>query len=108
VEANALMLAETCNLLLMPGRAKDQSAWVTRTREMKNAAMEAARAAAAKNTDAIFNAGTHIYQACTGCHLQYVPRLVAPASPSTKNAQAAKAAKIRQSRPGQWTRVSSS
>jgi len=39
---------------------------------MMDAANEAARAAAAKNTDGVFNAGTKIYQACTGCHLQYI------------------------------------
>jgi len=78
VQANALMLAETTNLLLMSGRAKDQVGWTIRTQAMKDAAMEAARAAEAKNTQAIFDAGTHIYQSCTGCHLQYIPNLNAP------------------------------
>lgn len=84
VQGNALMLAETCNLLLMPGRMKDQTGWVTRTQEMKDAAMEAATAAEAKNTKAIFNAGTHIYQACTGCHLQYIPQINLPGAPPPK------------------------
>jgi hypothetical protein len=74
VEANALMLAETGNLLLMGSRMKDQTGWVTRTQAMMDAANEAAKAAAAKDTDAVFNAGTKIYQACTGCHLQYINR----------------------------------
>jgi hypothetical protein len=78
VQANAMMLAETCNLLLMPGRAKDEGGWATRTQAMKDAALEAASAAEAKNIDAILAAGTHIYQACLGCHLQYVPQMVAP------------------------------
>jgi hypothetical protein len=79
VEANALMLAETGNLLLMGSRMKDQTGWVTRTQAMMDAANEAAKAAAAKNTDAVFNAGTKIYQACTGCHLQYIdPAAVKP------------------------------
>jgi hypothetical protein len=78
VQASALMLAETTNLLLMNGRAKDQLGWTIRTQAMKDAAMEAARAAEAKNTQAIFDAGTHIYQACTGCHLQYISNLNAP------------------------------
>ena len=78
VQANALMLAETTNLLLMNGRAKDQVGWTIRTQAMKDAAMEAARAAEAKSTPAIFDAGTHIYQACTGCHQQYIPNLNAP------------------------------
>jgi hypothetical protein len=78
VQANAMMLAETCNLLLMPGRAKDDVGWPTRTQAMKDAALEAARAAEARDTDAILAAGTHIYQACLGCHLQYIPQMVAP------------------------------
>src|SRR5712691_79060 len=72
VEGNARMLAETGNLLLMGPRLKDGLGWVTRTQAMMDAADEAADAAAAKNTDRIFNAGTKIYQACTGCHLQYI------------------------------------
>ena len=43
VQANALMLAETTNLLLMPGRAKDRLGWVIRTQAMKDAAFEAAK-----------------------------------------------------------------
>jgi putative intracellular protease/amidase len=78
VHANAMMLAETCNLLLMPGRAKDEGSWVVRTQAMKDAALEAAKAAEAKDTDAIFVAGGHIFQACTACHLQYIPQMVAP------------------------------
>jgi hypothetical protein len=72
VQANALMLAETGNLLLMGPRMKDQVGWVTRTQAMMDAANEAAKAAEAKNTEAIFKAGGKIYQACLGCHLQYI------------------------------------
>jgi hypothetical protein len=79
VEANALMLAETGNLLLMGSRKKDNAGWVTRTQAMMDAANEAAKAAEAKDVDRVFNAGTKIYQACTGCHLQYIdPRSVKP------------------------------
>ena len=74
VQANALMLAETGNLLLMGPRMKDQTGWVIRTQAMMDAANDAAKAAEQKNTGAIFNAGTKIYQACTGCHLQYINR----------------------------------
>jgi hypothetical protein len=79
VQANALMLVETGNLLLMGSRMKDQTGWVTRTQAMMDAANEAAKAAEAKNTEAIFNAGTKIFQACTGCHLQYInPAAIKP------------------------------
>ena len=82
VQANALMLAETTNLLLMNGRAKDQFGWPIRTQALRDAAMKAANAAGAHNTQAIFDAGTEIYQACTGCHLQYIPNLNAPPADS--------------------------
>lgn len=79
VQANALMLVEAGNLLLMGPRMKDQAGWVVRTQAMMDAANEAARAADAKNTEAIFNAGTKIYLACKGCHLQYInPAAVRP------------------------------
>lgn len=80
VEANARMLAETGNLLMMGSRAKDQAGWMTWTQSMMDAANEAAEAAHGKNTDAVFNAGTKIYQTCTGCHLQYINPAVKPAS----------------------------
>ena len=80
VEANARMLAETGNLMMMGSRAKDQTGWTTWTQSMMDAANEAAEAAHGKNTDAVFNAGTKIYQACTGCHLQYINPAVKPAS----------------------------
>src|SRR5438128_7235921 len=79
VEANAVMLAETGNLLLMGSRMKDQAGWVTRTQAMMDAANQAAKAAEAKNTEPIFNAGGKIYQACLGCHLQYInPATIKP------------------------------
>jgi hypothetical protein len=74
VRNSALAVVEAGNLLLMGSRLKDQSAWLTRTEEMMNAGQEAAKAADAKSVDAVFNAGTHLYQACTGCHLQYIRR----------------------------------
>jgi hypothetical protein len=86
LEADAMMLAETTNLLLMNGRAKDQTGWVTRTQALREAAVETAKAAQARNIDAIFMAGTHIYEACTGCHLQYMPALTAPPRPNTNGA----------------------
>src|SRR5215208_5939406 len=72
LEANARVLAETGNLLMIGSRAKDQAGWLTRTRSMMDAANEAADAAHRKDIDGLFSAGTKIYQACTGCHLQYI------------------------------------
>ena len=72
VQANALMLAETGNLLLMGSRMKDQAGWVTRTQAMMDAATEAAKAAEAKNADTLFTVDGDVYEACSHCHQQYM------------------------------------
>jgi cytochrome c556 len=72
VQANAMMLAETGNLLMMGSRAKDQTGWMIRSQAMIDAALLASKAAEAKDVDAIFNAGGRIHLSCTGCHQQYI------------------------------------
>jgi hypothetical protein len=72
VRNNALTLAESGNLLMLPPRAKDEVGWMIRSQALVDAGEAAARAAEARNLDAVFVAGGHIYQACTGCHLQYL------------------------------------
>ena len=72
VQANALMLAEAGNLLMIGSRAKDQRGWMTRSQALIDAALLASKAAESKNVDAIFEAGGKIYLACAGCHQQYI------------------------------------
>ena len=79
VRNNALTLAESGNLLMMPPRAKDDVGWMIRSQALVDAGESAARAAKARNLDAVFVAGGQIYQACTGCHQQYIA--AAPQSP---------------------------
>jgi hypothetical protein len=67
----AAIIAESGNLLLMPGRARDQDDWAKHSHALTKAAQEALAAAEAKDTASLFTAGGDIYLVCTACHEQY-------------------------------------
>lgn len=67
----AAMIAESGNLLLMPGRARDQGDWAKHAHDLTKAAQVAMTAAEAKDTESLFTAGGDIYLVCTACHQQY-------------------------------------
>lgn len=69
----AATLAEAANLLMMDGRARDNKEWMTRARRLMDAGEKALKAADARNVDALFDAGTDMFNACDGCHLRYQP-----------------------------------
>jgi cytochrome c556 len=96
VRAGAITLAESANLLMIPGRrvarpgeksetpgvelepeemdvliAKDRTSWDKHARDLYNAAMIAAQAAERKDADKIFEIGESIEHACEGCHRAY-------------------------------------
>lgn len=71
VRNNAAIVAESGNLLMIEGRARDQQEWMRAARRMTNAANGALKAAEAKNVGALFEAGEDIYHACTACHQRY-------------------------------------
>jgi cytochrome c556 len=96
VRAGAITLAESANLLMIPGRrvarpgeksetpgvelepeemdvliAKDRASWDKHARDLYNAAMIAAQAAERKDADKIFEIGESIEHACEGCHRAY-------------------------------------
>jgi hypothetical protein len=74
VQHNALTLAEAGNLLMMPGRAKQDSHWMKLAQALVDAGVVAHKAAQAKNAQALFEAGGQIYEACQGCHTRYWPK----------------------------------
>jgi hypothetical protein len=57
LEANALMLAEAGNLLMIGSRARDQTGWMIRSQALVDAALLASKAAGARNIDRVFEAG---------------------------------------------------
>jgi hypothetical protein len=74
IQNNALLLAESGNLLMMPGRARDNQEWVKAAQAMIDASMNALNAASAKNADALADAGDKIYVTCETCHDKYMAK----------------------------------
>lgn len=71
VRNNALILAESGNLLMLSGRAKDNGAWMTLSRALVDAAAAAAAAADARKAAGVTQAADRIVATCEGCHQPY-------------------------------------
>ena len=74
VQNNALNLAEAGNLLLLPGRAKDQGEWVKNAKTLIDRGSQAFKAANAKDAKALETIGDKIDETCEGCHAKYLPK----------------------------------
>ena len=72
VRGKAIALAESGNLLMLGGRAKDRAAWMKFSRAQVDAAEAAAKAAAAKNGDQLSAASDALYETCASCHKVYL------------------------------------
>jgi hypothetical protein len=68
----AAIVAESGNLLMMEGRAREGGDWLAMTRTMMDKANESLQAAEAKDVDGVFTAGGDLYEACTACHAKYL------------------------------------
>ena len=73
LQAKTLMLAESANLLMMPGRARDQGRWMKDARLMLDAGWAAFKAAKAKDVPALEALSDQLYESCTTCHQHYRP-----------------------------------
>jgi hypothetical protein len=73
LQAKTLTLAESANLLMMPGRARDQGRWMKDARLMLDAGWAAFKAAKAKDAPALEALSDQMYEACTTCHQHYRP-----------------------------------
>jgi len=71
VRAAAYTVAESGNLLMMPGYRLDNGAWVTMSQTMIEVGGRAVEAADARSLDAVFDMGAEIYYVCTNCHATY-------------------------------------
>jgi hypothetical protein len=78
VQTDAAVLAEAGNLILTPGRLKENGRPVPHTADFRRhvqalveAAKGARKAALKKDADAVFAACEPLYQACLGCHQAY-------------------------------------
>lgn len=72
VQRSAVIVAEAGNLLMMPGRAKDNGDWQEFALGLVDAGLSAKSAAEAQDADALFDAGGQIYRVCSSCHAAYV------------------------------------
>lgn len=79
IENAALALAESANLLLIPGRTcsngvpaptKDP-AWSKFVRDVRDAGMDAFKAAQTKNQDKMIETAEKLSASCAGCHLKW-------------------------------------
>lgn len=85
VENAALTLAESANLLSIPGRSCANGApvpigdptWATFVQQLRDVSMQAYRAAQAKDQDKMIENSETLTAACAGCHLKWRDRRTA-------------------------------
>jgi hypothetical protein len=73
LQAQALTLAESGNLLMMGRRARDPGDWTKESRELVEVGAAAYKAALAKDLPAILTLNQRLNDACVVCHQQYRP-----------------------------------
>ena len=71
---DALILAESGNLLMVDGRAIPQDDWMALAKELVDVGTAAYEAAEARDLDAIVALNAPLEAACRDCHQQYHPR----------------------------------
>jgi hypothetical protein len=73
VQNAALALAEAGNLLMIPGRAKDNAEWMKRAEALIDVSVKAKKAADDKDAENVVKIGYEIFDVCAACHDQYMP-----------------------------------
>ena len=76
VENAAATLTEVGNLMMTPGRMRDDPRWTSLAQEMITAGRSALAAADDRDTDAVFEAGGDVYVVCANCHAAFAPALL--------------------------------
>ncbi len=75
VRRGALTLAESGSLLMLRGRARDQSDWLQDAKRLVDAGAAAYKAAQAKDAKALAAVADALDASCTTCHKQYRPNV---------------------------------
>ena len=65
-------VAESGNLLRMPGYAADDGDWMEYSAALVGAGEKAREAAMQQDADALFQAGANLYNVCLACHNRYI------------------------------------
>lgn len=71
-QAESLMAAGDALAALAPGENPDE--WRRHSAALAESATQAARAIDGKSVDGLLEAGSRIYESCTGCHAAYAVR----------------------------------
>lgn len=72
-ENASLLLAETTNILLIPGRRVNEQLWIDGVAAVRNNALKLAASARKKDENAFMEAGSELNEACYTCHKRYAP-----------------------------------
>ena len=75
VRRSAVTLAESGNLLMMQGRARDQGDWLKDAKLLVDVGNSAYKAAQAKDGAALAGLAAPLDASCTTCHKQYRPNV---------------------------------
>ena len=75
VRRAALTLAESGNMLMLPGRARDRGDWIKDAKALVDAGNAAYKAAQAKDGKALAAVAEALDASCTACHKQYRPNV---------------------------------
>ncbi len=81
LQMQTLMLAESANLLMMPGRARDTDQWMRDARLMLDAGEAAYRAAKDRDVAALEALSEALQVSCVTCHRNYRPNYGRRATP---------------------------
>ena len=73
LQGKTLALAESANLLMMPGRARDADRWMADSKLMLDAGAAAYKAARAKDVAGLEAVNDALYESCVTCHRHYRP-----------------------------------
>lgn len=68
LENQTLMLAESANLMLIPGYRQEQEQWLRDTLLMRDASVAAWEAAKTQDLDALMELNNALYESCESCH----------------------------------------
>jgi hypothetical protein len=71
LQGKALMVAESANLLMLPGHMRDRDRWTADARLLREAGAAAFEAAKKKDVAAIAALNEQLYESCTTCHMHY-------------------------------------
>ena len=71
LQLQTLALAETANLLMMPGRARDQDQWMADSELLLLAGEAAYRAAKDRDVAGLVALNDALYESCVTCHQHY-------------------------------------